>query len=152
MRNIKEINIKNRTDDFFDDNINIKNFDLNLLRIDKKSYKNTDIYYTGYITMMDICNPLYLIINEVNEFSNEVNKVNKLIKLIMLMKLIMMLIMLMSIKLMLIMLMLIKLIMKSIMLMKLIMNLIMNLIMKLIKYKVNEVNNYLLIHRRKKWK
>ena len=31
--------------------INIKNFDSDLLKIDKKSYKNIDIYYTGYITI-----------------------------------------------------------------------------------------------------
>ena len=30
--------------------INIKNFDPNLPEIDKKSYKNIDIYYIGYIT------------------------------------------------------------------------------------------------------
>ena len=35
MGSIKEINIKNRTY-FFDDMINIKNFDSNLLKIDKK--------------------------------------------------------------------------------------------------------------------
>ena len=45
MRNIKERNIKNKTYYFFDDMINIKDFDPNLLKIDKKSYKNTDIYY-----------------------------------------------------------------------------------------------------------
>ena len=33
--------------------INIANFDPNLLKIDKKSYKNIDIYYIGYITMKD---------------------------------------------------------------------------------------------------
>ena len=53
MGNIKEINIKNRTYYFFDDMINIKDFDPNLLKIDKKSYKNIDIYYIGYITMKD---------------------------------------------------------------------------------------------------
>ena len=37
MRNIKEINVKNRTYYFFNDMINIKNFDSNLLKIDKKS-------------------------------------------------------------------------------------------------------------------
>ena len=52
MGNIKEINIKNRTY-FFDDMINIEDFDPNLLKIDKKSYKNIDIYYIGYITMKD---------------------------------------------------------------------------------------------------
>ena len=44
MRKIKEINIKNRTYCFFNDMINIKNFDSNLIKIDKKSYKNIDIY------------------------------------------------------------------------------------------------------------
>ena len=53
MGNIKEIIIKNRTYYFFDDMINIKNFDSNLLKIDKKSYKNIDTYDIGYITMKD---------------------------------------------------------------------------------------------------
>ena len=73
MGNIKEINIKNQTYYFFDDMINIKDFDPNLLKIDKKSYKNIDIYYIGYITMKDSdyvkiksINPLYLIISEVD--------------------------------------------------------------------------------------
>ena len=35
MGNIKEISIKNRTYNFFDGMINIKNFDSNLLKIDK---------------------------------------------------------------------------------------------------------------------
>ena len=34
--------------------INIKNFDSNLLKIDKTSYKNIDIYYIGDITMKNI--------------------------------------------------------------------------------------------------
>ena len=32
---------------------NIKDFDSNLLKIDKKSYKNIDIYYFGCITLED---------------------------------------------------------------------------------------------------
>ena len=51
MGNIKQISIKNRTYYFFNDMINIKNFDSTLLKIDKKSYKNIDIYYIGYITI-----------------------------------------------------------------------------------------------------
>ena len=39
MSNIKEINIKNTTYYFYDDMINIKNFDSSLLKIDKKSSK-----------------------------------------------------------------------------------------------------------------
>ena len=38
----KQINIKNGTCYFFND-INIKNFDSNLIKIDKESYKNIDI-------------------------------------------------------------------------------------------------------------
>ena len=81
MGNIKEINIKNRTYYFFDDMINITNFDPKLLKIDKKSYKNIDIYYIRYITMKDSdyvkiksTNPLYLIINKVNGHLEEKNE------------------------------------------------------------------------------
>ena len=51
MVSIKEINIKIRTYYFFGDLINIKNFDSNVLKIYKKSYKTMDIYYIGYITV-----------------------------------------------------------------------------------------------------
>ena len=73
MENIKKINIKIRTYYFFDDMINVANCDPNLLKIDKNSYKNIDIYYIGYITMKDSdyvkiksVNPLYLTISELN--------------------------------------------------------------------------------------
>ena len=39
MRQVKEINIKNQIHYFFNDMINIKNFDSSLLKIDKKSHK-----------------------------------------------------------------------------------------------------------------
>ena len=51
MGNIKQINIKNRTYYFFNDMINIKDFDSSLIKIDKKSYKNIAIYNVGYITI-----------------------------------------------------------------------------------------------------
>ena len=54
MWSIKEINIKNRTYYFFDDMSNIKDFDSNPLKTDKKSFKNIDIYYIGYITIKDL--------------------------------------------------------------------------------------------------
>ena len=74
MGKVKQIEIKNRTYYFYNDIINIEEFDSNLLKIDKKSYKDIDIYYIGYITIkkIDDCeniysvNPLYLIIGEVN--------------------------------------------------------------------------------------
>ena len=49
---MKEKNIKNRTYYFFNDMINIKNFD-SKLKIDKSHTKNIGIYYIGYITMKD---------------------------------------------------------------------------------------------------
>ena len=49
MVQVKEINIKNQKS--FIDMINIKNFHSNLLKIDKKSYKDIDNYYIGYITI-----------------------------------------------------------------------------------------------------
>ena len=74
MEDIKQVNIKNGTFYFFNDMINIKNFDSNLLKIDKKLYKNIDIYYFGYKTIEKIddyetiysVNPLYLIVNTTN--------------------------------------------------------------------------------------
>ena len=51
MGQVKEINVKNQTYSYFDDMSNIKNFLSNLLNIDKKSNKDNDIYYIGYITM-----------------------------------------------------------------------------------------------------
>ena len=48
---VKQIDIKNRTYYFYNDIIDHKKFDAGLLKIDKKSYKNIDIYYIGYITI-----------------------------------------------------------------------------------------------------
>ena len=81
MRNIKQINIKNRIYYFFNDMINIKNFDPSLTKIDKKSCKNIGIYYIGYMTMKSIrnyeninsVNPLYLIIGDVDGYIEENN-------------------------------------------------------------------------------
>ena len=46
--------------------LNIEDFDSNLLKIDKKSYKNIDIYYIGYITMKSISG--YNSTNSINSF------------------------------------------------------------------------------------
>ena len=68
MGEIKQINIKNRTYYFYNDQIDLKDFDAKLLKIDKKDYKDIDIYYIGYVTVKKIAtcnninsvNPLYL--------------------------------------------------------------------------------------------
>ena len=59
---------------------NIANFHPNLLKIDKKLYKNIDIYYIGCITMKDSdyvkinsVNPLYLIIDKIEGHFEEKN-------------------------------------------------------------------------------
>ena len=49
MGNIKQINIKNGTFYFFNDMINMKDFDPNLLKIEKNSYKGISIYNIRYI-------------------------------------------------------------------------------------------------------
>ena len=51
MGAVKQIDIKNRTYYFYNDMINIKKFDSNLLKIDKKLYKDIGIYNIGYITV-----------------------------------------------------------------------------------------------------
>ena len=79
MGKVKELNIKNRTYYFFNDIIDIKDFHSNLLKIDKKQYKDIDIYYVGYITVKKIgdceninsVNPLYLMIHSATGYFKE---------------------------------------------------------------------------------
>ena len=63
--------------------INIESFNPDLLKIDKKSYKNIGIYYVGYIEMknsdyvkINSVNPLYLIIGEVDGFLEKNTGIN----------------------------------------------------------------------------
>ena len=51
MEETKQINIKSQTYYFYNNIVDLKDFDAKLLNIDKKSYKNIDIYYIGYITI-----------------------------------------------------------------------------------------------------
>ena len=48
MGKVKQIEIKNRTYYFYNDIINIEEFDSNLLKIDKKSYKDIDIFFIHF--------------------------------------------------------------------------------------------------------
>ena len=82
MGKVKQINIKNRTYYFYNDQINLKDFDARLLKIDKKDYNEIDIYYIGYVTIKKIgdynninsVNPLYLMINEMIGYFEEKNE------------------------------------------------------------------------------
>ena len=76
--------IKNRTYYFYNDIINLKNFNSNLLKIDKKHYKGIDIYYIGYIRFKKIgdceniysVNLLYLTINQAGGYIEEKVEIN----------------------------------------------------------------------------
>ena len=54
MGKVKQINIKNWTYYFYNDQINSKDFDGRLLNIDKKNYKEIGIYYIGCVTVKKI--------------------------------------------------------------------------------------------------
>ena len=74
MGEVKQISIKNRTSYFYNNIIDPKTFEPNLLKIDKKSY-------TGYIAIKKIddyqsiysVNPLYLHINHASGYIEEKN-------------------------------------------------------------------------------
>ena len=84
MEVLKKIDVKNQTYYFYNDMINIKNFDSNLLKIDKKSYKDICIYNMGYITIKQIdgyenvygVNSFYLICDHARGYIEE-KEVNK---------------------------------------------------------------------------
>ena len=79
MDTTKQINIKNRTYYFYNDITDLENFDAGLLKIDKKLYKDINIYNIGYVTKEKIgncmntnsVNPLYLGITGVNGYIEE---------------------------------------------------------------------------------
>ena len=79
METVKQINIKNRTYYFYNGIIDLENVDARLLKVDKKSYKDINIYNIGYITKkkIDECNninsinPSYLNITHSNEYIEE---------------------------------------------------------------------------------
>ena len=82
MVKVDQINIKNWTYCFYNDQINLKDFDARLLEVDKKDYKEIDIYYMGYVTVKKIVNcnninsvnPLYLMINKMIGHFEEKNE------------------------------------------------------------------------------
>ena len=87
MGETKQINIKNRTYYFYNDQIDLKDFNARLLKVDKKDYNDIDIYYIGYVTIKEIgdynnissVNPLYLMINEMIGHFKEKNEIKYLV-------------------------------------------------------------------------
>ena len=84
MGKVKQIEIKNRTYYFYNDRINLKNFESDLLKIDKKHYQGMDIYCIGYITIkkngdcenIHSVNLLYLLINQASGYTEEKMEIN----------------------------------------------------------------------------
>ena len=76
---VKQVNIKNRTHCFCNGKINNKDFQSNLLKIDRKSYKNSGIYNIGCIIIKKIddfeniysVNPLYLLVDHASRYTEE---------------------------------------------------------------------------------
>ena len=60
MGDVKQINIKDQTYYFYNDMINLKDFEPALLKLEKKHYKGINIYYIGYITIkiIDDCDDI----------------------------------------------------------------------------------------------
>ena len=81
MGSIKEINIKNRTYYLYNAIIDRKTFDSKNLKLDKKTYKDLDIFNIGYVTIkktgygydVNSVNPLYLRINNTDGYIKEIN-------------------------------------------------------------------------------
>ena len=82
MGTIKQISIKNWTYYFYNDIIDLENFDTSLLKLDKKFYKDIGIYNIEYITIKKIggckniysVNPLYLGITHAKRYIEEINE------------------------------------------------------------------------------
>ena len=72
MGRIRQTKIKNRTYYFHSDRIDLEDFDASLLKVDKRNYKEIDVYDIGYVTFKEIVNynninsvnPLYLMIDK----------------------------------------------------------------------------------------
>ena len=76
MSRTKQMNIKSRTYSFYNDLIKIFDFDPNMLKLDKKTFKGINIYYIGYVTKkeeykINSVNPLYLLMYKIDGFIEE---------------------------------------------------------------------------------
>ena len=78
---VRDIDIKNLTYNFFNDIMNIENFDRNKIKTDKKSYKNIFIYLYWipdnqkfeYVKIYCV-NPFYFIFRNLSGYFEEIKK------------------------------------------------------------------------------
>ena len=64
MKSIRQVNIENRQDYFFNDMTNINDFDASLLNIDEVLFKRNELvmYDIKYIKNLNSLNSLYLVL------------------------------------------------------------------------------------------
>ena len=72
----KQMNIKNRTNHFYNDLIKLFDFDSDMLKLDKKTFKGVNIYYIRYVTKkeeykINSVNPLHLLTYKIDGFVKE---------------------------------------------------------------------------------
>ena len=89
----RQLNIKNRSYYFYNDLINILNFEASNLKLDKKNSLDLDTFYIGYVDKkpdwnVNNVNPLYLLINRIDGYFEKLNGV-KYLKLLILLKIMM---------------------------------------------------------------
>ena len=81
---VKQVKIKSRTYYFYNDMINLKDFELNLLKINKNHYIGINIYYIGRIAIENIgdcesiysVNSLHFLINHTSGYIKEKMEIN----------------------------------------------------------------------------
>ena len=75
MRTIKQVNIKNRQNYFFNDMTNISDFDVSLLNVDSLKFKDDDsiIYGIKYIKNLNSSNSLCLVFNNLDVYIEKIN-------------------------------------------------------------------------------
>ena len=74
MKTLRQTNIKNRQNYFFNSMINIKNFDLNLLSIDHSKVLIVSFMVLNISKIFDDKNSLYLVFNNVDACIEEYNE------------------------------------------------------------------------------
>ena len=68
MKTLRQVNIKNCPNYFFNSMTNIKNLDTNLLGINQMTFTRTDSFAYEYFKNLDGVNFLYLVFNDVDAY------------------------------------------------------------------------------------
>ena len=81
----RQLYIKDRTYYLYNDLINVLHFEASNLKLDKRTWKDIDVYYIGYVDKdkpsdwkVNSVNPIYLVINKVHGSISEKNGVKYL--------------------------------------------------------------------------